>query len=147
MIKITLNDAQVAKALDKLHGKADNLSPVLKSIGEELVLSTKQRFQTATDPDGNAWARNGEVAIERKGRNQPLWDHGDLGSNIGPQLLNPSTLVVGSNAEQAAMMQFGGTKAEFPNLWSDIPARPFLGLSNADKDMILEELVNYFDSL
>lgn len=27
--------------------------------------------------------------------------------------------------KKAAMMNFGGTKAEFPNLWGDIPARPF----------------------
>jgi len=39
--------------------------------------------------------------------------------------------------EYAAMMQFGGTKSEFPNLWGDIPARPFLGISEDDKTDIL----------
>jgi phage gpG-like protein len=38
------------------------------------------------------------------------------------------------------MQQFGGTKARFPNLWGNIPARPFLGVSAADKDEILEIL-------
>jgi phage gpG-like protein len=35
------------------------------------------------------------------------------------------------------MQQFGGTKNEFPFLWGDIPARPFLGISNDDEKAIL----------
>jgi len=30
-----------------------------------------------------------------------------------------------------------GTKEEFPNLWGDIPGRPFLGISEQDKSDIL----------
>ncbi len=45
---------------------------------------------------------------------------------------------VGSNAVQAAMMQFGGSRSEFPNLWGNIPARPFLGLSEDDETAIVE---------
>ena len=37
-----------------------------------------------------------------------------------------SSALVGSNKPYAAMMHFGGTKAEFPHLWGDIPARPYL---------------------
>ncbi|MFK3602796.1 hypothetical protein [Pseudomonas sp. AP19] len=33
--------------------------------------------------------------------------------------------MVGSDKPYAAMMQFGGG-ADFPHLWGDIPARPFL---------------------
>jgi phage gpG-like protein len=36
------------------------------------------------------------------------------------------------------MMQFGGTKSQFPHLWGDIPARPFVGVSDADKAAILD---------
>lgn len=35
-------------------------------------------------------------------------------------------LTVGSSAIYAAIQQFGGKKSEFPHLWGDIPARPFL---------------------
>ena len=45
---------------------------------------------------------------------------------------------IGSNAVQAAMMHFGGTRSEHPNLWGDIPARPFLGLSDQDRSNIVE---------
>ncbi|WP_231997044.1 phage virion morphogenesis protein [Pseudomonas arsenicoxydans] len=37
-----------------------------------------------------------------------------------------SSALVGSNKPYAAMMQFGGDQADFPHLWSDIPARPYL---------------------
>jgi phage gpG-like protein len=41
------------------------------------------------------------------------------------------------------MQQFGGTKAEFPNLWGDIPPRPFLGLSIEDEIMIRQTLESW----
>jgi phage gpG-like protein len=41
------------------------------------------------------------------------------------------------------MQQFGGTKAKFPNLWGDIPARPFLGVSESDAVMIVDTVSDY----
>jgi len=55
-------------------------------------------------------------------------------------------VMIGSPMEYAAMQQFGGTKAEFPNLWGDIPARPFLGISSQDENEILTILRNYLES-
>ena len=51
-----------------------------------------------------------------------------------------NTLVVGSPMEYAAMQQFGGKKGDFPHLWGDIPARPFLGVSAEDEQAILAVL-------
>jgi len=36
------------------------------------------------------------------------------------------------------MQQFGGTRSAFPNLWGDIPARPFLGISAEDEVAVLD---------
>ncbi|MCX8506510.1 MAG: phage virion morphogenesis protein [Alphaproteobacteria bacterium] len=52
----------------------------------------------------------------------------------------PDQLLFGSSMEYAAMHQFGGTKAQFPNLWGDIPARPFLGITAHD-ETVIEEIV------
>lgn len=46
---------------------------------------------------------------------------------------------VGTPFMYGAMLQFGGKKSQFPNLWGDIPARPFLGLSDYDRESILEQ--------
>lgn len=57
------------------------------------------------------------------------------------------TLYVGSPEKYAAMQQFGGSKADFPNLWGDIPARPFLGLSDQDVAMIESTAADYLADL
>ncbi|WP_248594777.1 hypothetical protein [Candidatus Accumulibacter contiguus] len=51
----------------------------------------------------------------------------------------------------AAMQQFGGTKARFPHLWGDIPARPFFpdaqrGLPAPLIEQIILVLQDYLDS-
>jgi phage gpG-like protein len=66
-----------------------------------------------------------------------------LGSTINYQLNGTSAVHIGSPKVYAAMHQFGGTKAQFPHLWGDIPARPFLGLSAPDKANILDILGTY----
>jgi phage gpG-like protein len=55
-------------AMDYLRGMIDrgnNLRPVLLEIGEDVTESTKKRFDTATDPDGQAWAPNSDVTLAR----------------------------------------------------------------------------------
>lgn len=43
----------------------------------------------------------------------------------------PVSLYLYSTMKYAAMQNFGGTKAQFPNLWGDIPARPFMPVNAA----------------
>ncbi|MDO9141451.1 MAG: phage virion morphogenesis protein [Methylobacter sp.] len=145
MISIDYNDTAVLNALRELAQHAGNLRPALKEIGEDLKESTKQRFGTYTGPDGVMWATNSDATYERKGDRSgiPLTDYGTLGNTIGYRLVGNDEVQIGSPMEYAAMMQFGGTKDEFPHLWGDIPARPFLGISDADKDGILAVLRDY----
>jgi len=138
MATIELNDEEIRRALSNLLATSGNLNPVLSEIGEYLIESTKQRFGSLTGPDGERWEDNSPVTVERKGRNQPLTEYGSLGEQVHAQLLGNNTLAVGSTMEYAAMMQFGGSRSEFPNLWGDIPARPFLGISGDDKTKILD---------
>lgn len=56
-------------------------------------------------------------------------------------------LIWGSDRVQAAMMNFGGKKSEFPHLWGDIPARPFVGISTADMAKIEAETEDWLDRL
>ncbi len=52
-------------------------------------------------------------------------------------------MLLGSPMEYAAMQQFSGKKSEFPHLWGDIPARPFLGISKEDRQAILDIVEAY----
>ena len=57
-------------ALDYLRGflaRGGNMRPLMLEIGEDVAEATKKRFDTTTDPDGNAWAPNSEVTLARYG--------------------------------------------------------------------------------
>lgn len=56
-------------------------------------------------------------------------------------------LLVGTPEKYGAMQQFGGKKSQFKNLWGDIPARPFLGVSAHDRGSILDTLQDFFEGL
>ncbi|MEC4750042.1 phage virion morphogenesis protein [Methylomicrobium sp. Wu6] len=164
MIEIEIDDSAIRAALQNLLAVTGNSDDVLNEIGEHLAESTLHRFETKTGPNGKRWADNSPVTIERKGRNDPLIDHGSLSEQIHAQLLGDDTLAVGSSMEYAAVQQFGakmgefgrysqiarvrkyglgtfqgsaGTQKGFPLPWGDIPARPFLGVSEDDRDAIL----------
>lgn len=154
---IAINNSAVNALLESLQQRTSDLSPVLMAIGEDIMERTKQRFSTATAPDGTPWAANSQVTLMRylakrdgfskktgkinaKGRQlavgkKPLTgESGDLARQIvNNSGRNGNEIVVGSTQGYAAMQQYGGKKSQFPNLWGDIPARPFLPvMSNGD---------------
>jgi phage virion morphogenesis protein len=129
--------------LQAIQDRGSNLRPLMLEIGEDVVESTKQRFVTTTSPDGDQWALNTPATLLRKTGDTPLTNHGGLARSIHYKPLGNEGVEIGTNAVQAAMMQFGGSKAEFGHLWGDIPARPFLGLSDQDKQHILDLTLDY----
>lgn len=138
MIEIELQATAVQQALQSLARAAQNLRPALADMGESLINSTRRRFDSASGPDGAPWAANSPVTLLRKRGTRPLTgETGLLGTEIHYQA-SQSVLRVGSPKEYAAMQHFGGKKSDFPQLWGDIPARPFLGLSQDDEREVAE---------
>lgn len=148
MFTIEVNNAAVQSALNRLLQEGQDMSPVLHAIGEDIAARAKMRFQTLTSPDGKPWATNKPSTIEayirakggfsqktgkllKKGQamamgKRPLQgESGDLARQINYALTGNSVTVT-ANPIYAAIQQFGGKKSEFPHLWGDIPARPFL---------------------
>lgn len=144
-IQVEYDDTEVTRMLTRLIDASGNPRPALLEIGEDLVDSTKARFNPGIGPDGVPWARNSEETIRRKGRDKPLVHSGTLMEQIHYQLSGSDALEVGSSMVYAAMQQFGGTKSEFPHLWGDIPGRPFIGISDDDEETILKTLNDYLD--
>lgn len=141
-------------ALDGLQGvlwRLSHLSPLLKEMGDDLIHSTMERFRTGTAPDGTQWEPNRPVTIQLyqgmfadAGSKKPLvGETRDLAGKISWQLDGDAAVEVGSPMPYANMQQFGGTKAQWPHLWGDIPARPFLGISNNDEETILKLVHSY----
>ncbi len=168
MITVEIADKGVTQALTRLSKTADNMPSILDQIGEYLIDSTKQRFRTSTAPDGTRWAPNTQVTIleymgkfsgsytkkgklskrgaERARDKKPLFGGtGVLNLTIGKKIVGNDTLLIGSPMEYAAAQQFGMKKGYAgtnrrgsPIPWGDIPARPFLGISDQDKGVILD---------
>lgn len=152
MITIELKSDTVSPALDRLAALLDDLTPVMREIGEYLVDSTRQRFPTGTAPDGSRWAPKSPTTLARYGARRsnrvdprPLFGpSGALSGTIAYDAARDS-VSVGSNMIYAAVMQFGAAQGAFgrtrrnaPIPWGNIPARPFLGLSVEDEAEILE---------
>lgn len=91
--------------------------------------------------DGRIGAKGAAVVAGKR----PLHGvSGALADQIYPQVIG-NELIVGSAMKYAAMQQFGGAKAKFPNLWGDIPARPFLGISDEDERTIVDVIRDYLE--
>lgn len=172
MIKVEVVDQGVVQALTRLANTTQHLPTVLDLIGEMLIDSTKQRFATSTGPDGQRWASNSQVTIlrymgkyktsysKKTGKvtkagavramsKRPLMgESGDLQREFYPRV-EGNTLYIGSTMKYAAVQQFGAKKNQFGKApWGDIPARPFLGLSDQDRNNILDTISDYLtDSL
>jgi len=143
-MELSIDLGLLPDTLNRLQHRITNLRPLLLEIGEDELDATKIRFQTTKDPDGNFWQANSAVTLANKSGNTPLTGNsGKLFSTIKYQLSGADAVVIGSDRKQAAMMQFGGTKSEFPHLWGDIPARPFLGFSDSDIDRIKQLIADY----
>jgi phage virion morphogenesis protein len=147
MITIAIDDGDVLAALHALQAKVRDPSPALSAIGELLMESTKQRFALGVGPDGAAWAPNKPgTRKEKKGPRKPLIDTGILADTIHWQLIDGGQgVMVGSNRYAAiilAALQFGTDQAGRGHNIT-IPARPYLGLSAADKDAVVRVLQNF----
>lgn len=157
-----IDDREIQRELRRLERKED-LAPCLKNIGEYLVESTEDRFTKEVDPEGAKWAALKESTKNRKKHTKILTESSGLRSSIIYAVRN-NGLRVGTNKIYGAAHQFGIDKdihvpahqrlvrvafkkeLKFP-VWSQVkahsfnpklPARPFLGFSNEDRQEIME---------
>lgn len=123
--------------LDFLQGFLDrcrNLRPLLLEIGEDMTRSSKQRFVTATDPEGQAWAPNSAVTLanyssmfarkkdgtltkasEKKlaSKKPGTGETRLLGTTINYQLAGDEAVGIGSPMVYAGTFHYGAKSGEF----------------------------------
>ncbi len=153
-VEIRFDDKEFRSQFGRLVGKIEDPSPILDEIGGRLVLSVERRFELEHGPDGAPWPKSGRAQAEN---GQTLTGTGRLRASI-THSLQADAVEVGTNVVYAAIHQFGGKtpprtirpkrrkalywpgarhpvkKVEHPG--SEIPARPFLGISRDDRAMI-----------
>ena len=165
-----VDDREIIAALTRLGDKAQRLEPAWKNIGEALLRSTRERFEQQVDPDGHRWQRLKMSTRLRKRllglSSKTLIERGYLRDSIRYQA-DSNGVRIGTNRIYGAIQQFGGrTKAHVivaknkkALAWpggrspvrrvnhpgSNIPARPFLGVSVQDKGRIREIIADYLE--
>lgn len=165
MIRLEINDTAANAALDALAEALSDMTPAMQEIGEFLTTSTKDRFATGAAPDGTPWAPKSEAtraAYLRRGDrvdDRPLFGPSGMLSRQIFSITTPTSVEWGSPMIYAAVMQHGAGQGAFGAAigkdskgrdhfhhipWGDIPARPFLGLSDTDvagvQDIVAEYL-------
>ncbi len=84
--------------------------PLLRDIGEYLLIAHDQRFASQTSPDGTPWQALSPAYQRRKRKNQDkiLVLDGYLKNTLRYQVSNDE-LLFGTNRQYAAIHHFGGT--------------------------------------
>lgn len=128
MFTIELEHQHLQQILSRVERTVGDLAPLMHSLAAELASQTEENFEQQGRPQ---WPELSDVTIGRRtetghwpGKMLQVSAAG-LAASISTQATD-STAVVGSNKPYAAMMQFGGDQADFPQLWGDIPSRPYL---------------------
>jgi phage gpG-like protein len=134
----------------------------MQMIGEGLLDDVQERFRTQTAPNGLDWVGKSAATIaayERRGQKidyRPLYGAtGELHqTDRFHYQAGPNSVEVGTNLIYAAAMQLGAAKGAFgstsrgsPIPWGDIPARPFLGISDERRQDILDEVGEWLASI
>lgn len=124
--------------LMRLQAKGEDLTPLLKYIGEDEVTRTILRFETTTAPDGSPW--RGLQKPRQRGGDKPLSDTGRLKGSIRFVLGN-NRVTIGTGTEYSIFHQFGTKTAAGKR---HIHARPFLGVSDELIHELEDKISDYF---
>ena len=153
-LHISIDGSAAQALLERIANNASHLQPTLNAIAHDITENIRLTFRDLKSPYGVPWkplspvtkfnraARASGGKVYRKdGKGtlakftkaylsaDPLNDTGVLRNSIHHQT-SDYAVEIGTNLKQAAMMNFGGTKAEFGHLWGDIPARPFMPMEH-----------------
>lgn len=138
--EVEIDNVDMEAELTRRLAQMEDLTPFHKIVGEHLLLSLDERFESETAPDGSPWQRHSPVTIAlrlKKYGNAPLTilRAGGYLSQLNANS-NADHVRIGSALAYAAIQHFGGKAGR--NRKVTIPARPYLGLSNDDRSAIVE---------
>lgn len=140
--RIELDDAAAQRMFASLHaGATSGALPLFTEIGSALEASTRERIEsTKRAPDGTPWLPISEAWIEHKrGKGYAegiLTMRGDLLNSVAFEAAPNYVDVIAGPTDYAAIHQYGGQAGR--GHATEIPARPYMGVSEEDADEIRE---------
>lgn len=168
---VTIEDRDVLTKLQELQTRVQDMTPVLRKVGDALKERVKQRFETSTAPDGSPWVENSRTTLmlyarglsgrhfsrntgELNGRGlmaiaqkQPLIGHTQRLMNEIHYDVSENALTLTAAMPYAAIQHYGGTtgaRSWIPG--KSIPARPFMPIQ-ADGNLYPAEKTLVLDVL
>lgn len=148
MIKLDVTSNTIGPALARLVAANVDMTPLMGAIAGDLHDAVEENFATEGRP---AWAPLSPVTIAQRGNAGPILQRtGQLAGSITPSH-DAMSAAVGTNKIYGPTLQFGAKKGEFgrgksrnfPIPWGNIPARPFLAVTDDDQEAILELVLDY----
>jgi phage virion morphogenesis protein len=157
-VHIAVDDAAVLAALGRLIATGRQPDAVLQAIGLMLADSTRERIRDEETPEGVPFAPLHPLYKEQKQGAGILRESQTLFRTIVSQV-SGNQVVVGTNRPHARVHQFGATirpKTAAALVFGlgdqtifaqqvTVPARPFLGVSAADRDAITDLIADALD--
>ena len=142
-IEIKIDNKEVESRLLDFAQRSENLRPLMKNIAGIFAYSTEENFKNEGRPD--KWTELSESTIKQRTKNKQwpgmiLQITGQLASSVNTYYDNDSA-VIGSNLDYAAIHQLGGQAGK--NKSVEIPARPYLKLTDEDFEEILSVTENF----
>ena len=138
---------------DRLNDVSDgvrDLSPLMSDFEDILLSGVEEAFRLEEGPDG-PWARLAESTIEdRKRENKWPGDilqrsAGGLAASVQGES-DATSASVFTNKRYGPIHQFGGT-SDMPPGPANVPARPFLSISDATQRELDDATDDYLDGL
>ncbi len=136
-ISISGDLSPIARYMGQVRKTLEDPKDMFSDIGSELQSSTQERLNAGRTPSGAA-----QTPVRRGGT--PLVNTGiNLRDSI-TFLASGSGVEVGSNFVAAAIHQLGGQAGR--NKATKIDARPYLGISDQDSDVIEGVIESYLEA-
>ena len=137
-IEIKIDNKEVNKKLLDLATRGENLRPLMKNIAGIFAYSTEENFKVEGRPKWQDLAESTKKQRKKKGTYPGLILQvtGQLASTVNTYY-DDNSAVIGSNFDYAAIHQLGGQAGK--GLKTEIPARPYLQLTDDDFAEIIDE--------
>lgn len=124
-----------------------NLTPLHRAWSQDILYWTRESFRQEKAPDGTPWKKSKRAGST--GRGKTLQKTRVLYNSLSAAYDGRSAMA-GTSDIRAGTHQFGAPKGSFgltsrggPIPWGDIPARPFLGMSDGLQNGLMATLEKY----
>lgn len=141
-IEIKLDNKEVESRLLNLAKRSENLRPLMKNIAGIFAYSTEENFKEEGRPK---WENLKDSTIKQRTKRK-YWPGmilqvtGQLASSVNTYY-DDTSAIISSNLAYAAIHQLGGETGR--NKTAEIPARPYLKLTDNDFEEILHVCENF----